>query len=109
MDQITVGEDDGTSKMTLADILTDEDARDPDESLINKQLRECLTECLATLTKREAFIIRLRYGLGDENPHTLQEIACILQISRERVRQIEKGAFQEIRLPWRMAMLNGFA
>lgn len=109
MDQMMVGEDDGTSKMTLADILTDEDARNPDEPLINEQLRKCLTDCLVTLTKREAFVIRLRYGLEDENPRTLQEIAKILGISRERVRQIEKGAFQEIRLPWRRAMLNGFA
>jgi RNA polymerase primary sigma factor len=94
---------------SLADILEDEQAPRPDELFAEDQLQRCLSECLASLTEREAFILRLRYGLESEQPHTLQEIADILRLSRERVRQLERQAFEKLRQPHRSAMLADFA
>lgn len=94
---------------SLADILEDEQAPRPDELLAEDQLQRCLSDCLASLTEREAFILRLRYGLESEQPHTLQEIADMLRLSRERVRQLERQAFEKLRQPHRSAMLADFA
>lgn len=94
---------------TLADILEDEQAPRPDELLAEDQLQRCLAHCLASLTEREAFILRLRYGLESEQPHTLQEIADRLSLSRERVRQLERQAFDKLRQPHRSAILADFA
>jgi RNA polymerase sigma factor (sigma-70 family) len=94
---------------SLADILEDDQAPRPDELLAEDQLQRCLSDCLASLTEREAFILRLRYGLESEQPHTLQEIADMLRLSRERVRQLERQAFEKLRQPHRSAMLADFA
>lgn len=93
----------------VRDILQDERAADPDAPLINKELRERIDAYLDSLTEREAFIMRMRYGLGDEEPHTLQEIADMLRLSRERVRQIERLALEKLRAPHRYAALAEFA
>jgi len=94
---------------SLVDILEDDQAPQPDELLAEDQLQQCLADCLASLTEREAFILRLRYGLESEQPHTLQEIADMLRLSRERVRQLERQAFEKLRQPHRSAMLADFA
>lgn len=94
---------------SLVDILEDDQAPQPDELLAEDQLQQCLADCLASLTEREAFILRLRYGLASEQPHTLQEIADLLRLSRERVRQLERQAFEKLRQPHRSAMLADFA
>ena len=54
-------------------------------------------------------ILRLRYGLESERPHTLQEIGDVLGLSRERIRQLEKQAFEKLREPRLRAMLADFA
>lgn len=94
---------------SLADVLEDEQAIRPDELLAEEQLQRSLAACLASLTEREAFILRLRYGLESEQPHTLQEIADMLRLSRERVRQLERQAFEKLRQPHRSALLADFA
>jgi RNA polymerase primary sigma factor len=94
---------------SLADILEDDQASQPDELLAEEQLQRCLSECLASLTEREALILRLRYGLESEQPHTLQEIADMLRLSRERVRQLERQAFEKLRQPHRSGRLADFA
>lgn len=98
--------DDGS---ILADILEDHQAQKPEERLAEEQLQRRLADCLASLTEREAFILRLRYGLDCEHPHTLQEIADVLGLSRERVRQLERQAFDKLRQPHRSAQLLDFA
>ncbi len=94
---------------SLADVLEDEQALQPEQMLAEEQLQRCLADCLASLTTREAFIVRLRYGLESEHPHTLQEIADLLGLSRERVRQLERQAFEKLRQPHRSAVLADFA
>jgi RNA polymerase primary sigma factor len=98
--------DDGS---VLSDILEDQQATKPEEMLADEQLQRRLADCLASLTEREAFILRLRFGLDCEHPHTLQEIADILGLSRERVRQLERQAFDKLRQPHRSALLADFA
>jgi RNA polymerase sigma factor (sigma-70 family) len=93
----------------LADILEDDQAPHPEELLAEEQLQRCIADCLASLTAREAFIVRLRYGLETEQPHTLQEIAERLGLSRERVRQLERQAFEKLRQPHRRSKLADFA
>jgi len=86
--------DDGDA---LQDLLADTQAPQPDELVAEEQMRRGVEECLVYLTPREAFIVRLRYGLDSHEPHSLQEIGDLLGISRERVRQLEKQAFVKLR------------
>jgi RNA polymerase sigma factor (sigma-70 family) len=92
----------------LADMLEDQQTVRPEETLAEEQLQRRLADCLASLSEREAFVLQRRYGLDCEHPHTLQEIADILGLSRERVRQIERQAFEKLRQPHRSAMLMDF-
>jgi RNA polymerase sigma factor (sigma-70 family) len=81
----------------LQDLLADTQAPQPDALVAEEQVRRGVEECLEHLTEREAFIVRLRYGLDAHEPHSLQEIGALLGISRERVRQLEKQAFTKLR------------
>ena len=81
----------------LQDVLVDTQAPQPDELVAEEQMRRGVEECLVHLTEREAFIVRLRYGLDAHEPHSLQEIGNLLGVSRERVRQLEKQAFAKLR------------
>jgi RNA polymerase sigma factor (sigma-70 family) len=81
----------------LQDVLADTQAPQPDELVAEEQMRRGVEECLVHLTEREAFIVRLRYGLDSHEPHSLQEIGNRLGVSRERVRQLEKQAFAKLR------------
>jgi RNA polymerase primary sigma factor len=86
--------DDGDA---LPDVLADTQAPQPDALVAAEQMRRGIEECLVHLTEREAFIVRLRYGLDAQEPHSLQEIGDLLGVSRERVRQLEKQAFVKLR------------
>ena len=86
--------DDGTA---LQDILEDTQTPHPDVLVAAEQVRRGVRACLGHLTEREAFIVRLRYGLDAYEPQSLQAIGDVLGISRERVRQLEKQAFAKLR------------
>jgi len=94
--------DDGDA---LQDLLEDTQALQPDAVVAEEQLHRGLEECLGHLTAREALILRLRYGLDEYEPHSLQEIGDLLSISRERVRQLEKQAFTKLRRLQQSAVL----
>jgi RNA polymerase sigma factor (sigma-70 family) len=74
------------------------------ESALNEKLEEVLT----TLTFREEKIMRLRFGIGTKKSHTLEEIAQMMEISRERTRQIVMKSLRKLRHPTRVKLLLGF-
>jgi len=86
--------DDGTA---LQDVLVDTQTPPPEGLLAAEQVRRGVHACLGHLPEREAFILRLRYGLEACEPQSLQEIGEVLGISRERVRQLEQQAFAKLR------------
>lgn len=90
-----VGRDHDTD---LSDLLEDAHAT-PEETLTREQLRDDLQSLLAELSRREATVIRQRFGLEDDTPRTLSEIGEGLKLSRERVRQIESRALLKLRQP----------
>jgi RNA polymerase primary sigma factor len=89
-----VGEDENTE---LGDLLRDTSARTPEESVIQSDAGNELERALAPLSDREREVLRLRYGLGTDREHTLEEIGRHLSVTRERVRQIESRALQKLR------------
>jgi len=89
--------DDGDSE--FGDFIEDQDSPSPVESATQHMLQETIEEVLAELTPRQSHILRLRFGLGGGEPHTLEEIANKFGLSRERIRQLEKEALRRLRHP----------
>ena len=71
-------------------------------------MKELLWEVLDTLTPREAKVLRLRFGLDDGNPRTLEEVGKEFHVTRERIRQIEAKALRKLRHPSRSKKLKDF-
>jgi len=84
----------------LGDLL-ETDSITPEETLMRESLHRDLQQLLTDLTTRERDVIQMRFGLGDGNPYSLAEIGRALDLSRERVRQIEAKALQKLRQPKR--------
>lgn len=84
----------------LGDLLETEEVS-PEDTLMREALRRDLQQLLADLTSRERDVIQMRFGLGDGQPYSLAEIGRALDLSRERVRQIEAKALQKLRQPKR--------
>ncbi|WP_228015318.1 RNA polymerase sigma factor SigC [Leptolyngbya ectocarpi] len=91
----------------LGDLL-ETDALSPEELAVRDALRRDLHQLLADLTTREQEVIRLRFGLGDGVPYSLAEIGRTLELSRERVRQIESKALQKLRQPKRRNRIRDY-
>ena len=89
--------DDGDSE--FGDFIEDQDSVSPADSAMQNLLGETIEEVLAELTPRQSHILRLRFGLGGGEPHTLEEIANKFGLSRERIRQLEKEALRRLRHP----------
>ncbi len=90
----------------IGDFLYDDKTVSPSHDAAIRLLREKLDEALRTLTKREEKVLRLRLGLGDNCPRTLEEVGQIFNITRERVRQIEAKALRKLRNPMRLNELK---
>ena len=92
----------------LGDFIEDVDAPAPADAASHTLLKEQLEEVLASLTEREAKVLRLRFGLEDGRPRTLEEVGKEFEVTRERIRQIEAKALRKLRHPSRSKKLKDF-
>ena len=92
----------------LGDFIEDEKTTTPSESVAFTMLKEQLLGVLDTLTPREEKVLRLRYGLDDGKPRTLEEVGKEFNVTRERIRQIEAKALRKLRHPSRSKRLKDF-
>ena len=93
----------------LLDYLPDQFAADPEDETYEQALRETVDQALSTLDEREAKVLRLYFGLDDQEPMTLEEIGSLLGITRERVRQIKEKGLTRLRHASRSRFLEAFA
>jgi len=93
----------------LEEAMEDERTPQPDICVAYTQLRQRVVASLADLPEREAQLLRLRFGLDTDHPHSLQEIGTLFGLSRERVRQLEKLTLEKLRLSASAAVLADFA
>ena len=93
----------------LSEFLQDRDIPSPPDTVIHSSLRRQIERALQSLTDREAEVIRLRFGLGQSGDHTLEEVGQHLQVTRERVRQIESKALRKLQSPELNSKLKSFA
>jgi RNA polymerase primary sigma factor len=92
----------------LGDFIEDIDALAPDEAASYLLLQEQIDEVLSTLNEREQRVLRLRFGLDDGRPRTLEEVGREFGVTRERIRQIEAKALRKLRNPQRSKKLKDY-
>ena len=92
----------------LGDFIEDNTAQSPSDVAESNMLKEQLIQVLNTLTPREEKVLRLRYGLDDSHPRTLEEVGKEFNVTRERIRQIEAKALRKLRHPNRLKKLKDF-
>ena len=90
----------------LGDFIPDDSAITPQDAASQSMLKEQLNSVLSTLTPREEKVIRLRFGLDDGRPRTLEEVGEVFEVTRERIRQIEAKALRKLRHPSRSKKLK---
>jgi RNA polymerase primary sigma factor len=100
-----IGDEEDSS---LGDFIEDKNAVLPVESAILSNLRETTTRVLATLTPREERVLRMRFGIGMNTDHTLEEVGQQFNVTRERIRQIEAKALRKLKHPSRSRKLRSF-
>jgi RNA polymerase primary sigma factor len=101
--QTPIGED-----SDLGDFLEDKRTPSPSDSLLSQDLTQQVERALASLSPKEAEILRLRFGIGEEGEHTLEEVGQRFDVTRERIRQIEAKALRKLRSPLRGRGLRSF-
>ena len=92
----------------LGDLIADDNAVSPDSAAIQSNLRDTTTQMLATLSPREERVLRMRFGIGLNSDHTLEEVGQQFSVTRERIRQIEAKALRKLKHPSRSRMLRSF-
>ena len=100
-----VGDEDGSY---LGDFIEDKNAVLPIDAAIQSNLREITTRILSSLTPREERVLRMRFGIGMNSDHTLEEVGQQFNVTRERIRQIEAKALRKLRHPTRSKKLRSF-
>ena len=99
---VPVGEDDDA---TIGDLQPDNNAVNPYHNLVAEANKEIINSVFDTLGEREANILKLRFGIDTDHPHTLAEVGEIIGVTRERVRQLEVKALRKMRHPMRQRIL----
>ena len=92
----------------LGDFIEDKKVINPAEAIVNLNLAEQTRRVLSTLTPREENVLRMRFGIGEESDHTLEEVGQDFNVTRERIRQIEAKALRKLRHPSRSNKLKTF-
>ncbi len=92
----------------LGDFIEDKKVINPAEAIVNLNLAEQTRRVLSTLTPREEKVLRMRFGIGEDSDHTLEEVGQDFNVTRERIRQIEAKALRKLRHPSRSAKLKAF-
>ena len=100
-----VGDEEDSS---LGDFIPDESALQPLDSAIHSNLKETCTRILSSLTPREERVLRMRFGIGMNTDHTLEEVGQQFNVTRERIRQIEAKALRKLKHPSRSRKLRSF-
>jgi len=100
-----VGDEDGSY---LGDFIEDKNAILPSEAAFQANLRETTTRILSTLTPREERVLRMRFGIGVNTDHTLEEVGQQFNVTRERIRQIEAKALRKLKHPTRSKKMISF-
>ena len=100
-----IGDEEDT---TLGDFIEDNTITAPDDSATEDNLKEATNGILGSLTGREAKVLRMRFGIGMNTDHTLEEVGKQFDVTRERIRQIEAKALRKLRHPTRSSHLKGF-
>ena len=92
----------------LGDFIEDKTAIQPLDAAINQNLRETVNRIMSTLTAREERVLRMRFGIGMNTDHTLEEVGQQFTVTRERIRQIEAKALRKLKHPSRSRKLRSF-
>ena len=100
-----IGDDEDSN---LGDFLEDSSINSPIDDAAIRGLKDATDEILASLTSREAKVLRMRFGIGMNNDHTLEEVGKQFDVTRERIRQIEAKALRKLRHPTRSDVLKSF-
>jgi len=100
-----IGDEEDSS---LGDFIEDKNAVIPLDAAVNMNLRETTTRVLASLTPREERVLRMRFGIGMNTDHTLEEVGKQFNVTRERIRQIEAKALRKLKHPTRSRLLRSF-
>jgi RNA polymerase primary sigma factor len=103
--EMPIGDEENSA---LSDFIEDTDTVLPIDAVIQSNLRETSTRVLASVTAREERVLRMRYGIGMNKDHTLEEVGKQFSVSRERIRQIEAKALRKLKHPSRSRMLRSF-
>ena len=103
--EMPIGEEEDSH---LGDFIADDNTPAPQDAASYMMLREQLLEVLHTLTPREESVLKLRFGLEDGRPRTLEEVGKVFEITRERIRQIEAKALRKLRHPSRSKRLKDY-
>jgi RNA polymerase primary sigma factor len=100
-----VGDDEDSS---FRDFIEDKNVVKPLDAVVNSNLREITSQVLSTLTPREERVLRMRFGIGMNTDHTLEEVGKQFSVTRERIRQIEAKALRKLKHPTRAKKLRTF-
>jgi RNA polymerase primary sigma factor len=92
----------------LGDLIEDKEAIQPIDAAVQSELREATARVLASLTPREERVLRMRFGIGMNNEHTLEDVGQQFSVTRERIRQIEAKALRKLKHPSRSRVLRSF-
>jgi len=92
----------------LGDFIEDKGVVSPSDLVINANLAEKTRKILTSLTPREEKVLRMRFGIGEKDDHTLEEVGQVFDVTRERIRQIEEKALRRLRHPSRGKPLKEF-